>query len=181
MIFRKENAAQSGPAEENVFVHKRHRRGVSGDNESFTRVMGVWEDVIADMEATTAKYREAGWEVLELHPGDVTVLEGERYGLDVLVPGDEFRELEEVAAETTFDSYEVYRAESEGMIFALVVLEDDEREGAVCCPTYYEHERSDGLERRAREEGAMYTHVRPLTDDRVVTFTHDDPELFFAD
>lgn len=152
---------------------------MSGENESFARVMGVWEEVIADMEATAAEYREAGWAVLELHPGDVTVLDGERYGLDVLVPGDEFRELEAFTDETTFDSYEVYRASDEGMVFALCVLEDSGNERAVCCPTYYERDRAQGLQQRAREEGVMYTHVRPLSDDRAVTFTYEDPSHFF--
>ena len=164
---------------ENAFVYQHHREGVSGDNDSFARVMGVWEEVIADMEATAAEYREEGWEVLELHPGDVTVLDGERYGLDVLVPGDEFRELETLTGETGFDSYEVYRAANDGMVFALVVLESPEHERAVCCPTYYERNQIGELQRRASEEGVMYTHVRPLSDDRAVTFTHDDPTLFF--
>ena len=180
MIINPDGRARGGAIEENAFVHKRHRRSVSGDNESFARVMGVWEEVIADMGATAAEYREADWEVLELHPGDVTALDGERYGLDVLVPGDEFEELETLAAETTFESYEVYRAEHEGMTFALVVLESPDSERAVCCPTYYERDSGE-LGRRAHEEGLMHTHIRPLSDDRAVTFSYEDPGLFFPE
>ena len=35
------------------------------------------------------------------------------------------------------------------------------------------------LVKRAHEEGPIYTHVRPLSDDSRVTFAHDDPALFF--
>ena len=164
--------------EENAFVHQSRRRDVSEENESFGRVMGRWEEVIADMEATAAEYREGGWDVLELHPGDVTVLDGERYGLDVLVPDDEFEEVNALAAEAGFDSYEVYRAEEAGVTFVLVVLEDAETERAVCCPAYYDESEAEEMLHHANEEDVMYTHIRPLADDRAVTFSYHDPHLF---
>ena len=151
------------------------------EHNPFDRVVEPWEAVMGDMEATAAEYREAGWETLELHPGDVTVLDGERYGLDVLVPGDEYERLADVAEAGTFDSYEVYRASESGIVFALAVLEDPASEQAVCCPVYYERSNADEMARRAHEEGRMYTHIRPLADDEAVTFAYEDPDLFFAD
>jgi hypothetical protein len=146
------------------------------ENDPTERARSHWEAVVADMETTAEGYREAGWEVLELHPGDVTVDEEEN-GLDVLVPGDEFEALEEIAAEATFDSYEVYRAAESGLVFALVVLEDADGERAVCCPTYYERTDIEGVRERIGD-GVLYTHVRPLADDRRVTFSYEEPELF---
>jgi hypothetical protein len=151
------------------------------EHNPFDRVVEPWEAVIEDMEATAAEYREAGWEVLELHPGDVTVLDGDRYGLDVLVPGNEYERLTDLAATGTFDSYEVYRADESGIAFVLAVLEDPAGEQAVCCPAYYETSEADGMARRADAEGRMYTHIRPLANDEAVTFAYEDPDLFFVE
>ncbi len=151
---------------------------MSEEENPFGRVIGHWEEVIADMEATADEYREEGWEVLELHPGDVTVMNDEQYGLDVLVPGDEYEQLEELAGEATFDSYEIYRADESEMTFVLVALEDPENERAVCCPAYYDESETEEMLTRAREEDVMYTHIRPLTDDRAVTFAYHNPHLF---
>jgi hypothetical protein len=151
------------------------------EHNPFDRVVEPWEAVTEDMEATAEEYREAGWEVLELHPGDVTVLDGERYGLDVLVPGNEYEPLTDLAAAGTFDSYEVYRAEEAGIAFVLAVLEDQTNDQAVCCPAYYDESEADEMARRAHAEGRMYTHIRPLANDEAVTFAYEDPDLFFAD
>jgi hypothetical protein len=161
--------------ERKVFTRHSHTNPVS-ENDPIERVADHWEAVIDDMEATAEGYREAGVSVLELHPGDVTVLD-EGSGLDVLVPDSEFEELETFAAETAFDSYEVYRAEESGVIFALIVLEDAGGERAVCCPTYYEREEIERLKQRL-DDGVLYTRIRPLADDRVVTFSYEDPDLF---
>jgi hypothetical protein len=164
--------------ERKAFVHQRHTRDVS-ENNPFGRVMGRWEEVIDDMEVTAEEYRAEGWEVLELHPGDITVLNDERYGLDVLVPSDEYEEVETLATEATFDSYEVYRAGESEMTFVLIVLEDPDSGRAVCCPVYYDESETEELARRAHAEGVMYTHIRPLADDRVVTFTYENTDHFF--
>jgi hypothetical protein len=151
------------------------------EHNPFDRVVEPWEAVMGDMEATAEEYREADWGVLELHPGDVTVLDGERYGLDVLVPGDEYERLAEIAEAGTFDSYEVYRASESEIVFALAVLEDPASEQAVCCPVYYEESEADEMVRRADAEGRMFTHIRPLANDEAVTFAYEDPGLFFTD
>ncbi|EMA52438.1 DUF7529 family protein [Halococcus thailandensis] len=146
------------------------------ENEPNEHVAGHWGAVVEDMEATAAGYREAGVSVLELHPGDVTILDEEN-GLDVLVPGDEFEELETLASEATFDSYEIYRAEDSGTVFALIVLEDAAGERAICCPIHYDRDDIERLKRRL-DDGELYTHIRPLADDRVVAFSYEDPDLF---
>lgn len=147
------------------------------ETNPFDRVVEPWEAVMEDMEATAAEYREDGFSVIELHPGDVTITD--EPGFDVLVPDDEYDELEAIATESTFDSYEVYRAEQSEIAFILLVLRDSEVGWAVCCPIYYDEREADGFQRRAREAGALSTHVRPLADDRGVTFTHENPTHFF--
>ena len=161
--------------ESKAFARVTHTTPVS-ENEPNEHVAGHWEAVVEDMEATAAGYREAGVSVLELHPGDVTLLD-EGNGLDVLVPGDEFEELETLASEATFDSYEVYRAEESGTVFALIVLEDADGERAICCPIHYDRDEIERLKRRL-DDGVLYTHIRPLADDRVVAFSYEDPDLF---
>ncbi|WP_235853483.1 DUF7529 family protein [Halosimplex salinum] len=144
-----------------------------------TAVREHWDDLVGDMEATAAEFEAAGWETLELHPGDVTAVTGERWGFDVLVPDDEFDRLREWVDGGSFDEHDVYRVES-GIVFALVVLKDDDDERAVCCPLYYDDAAVEGLGELAAREGRIYTHVRTLSEEDV-TFTHEDPSLFFPE
>jgi hypothetical protein len=146
-------------------------------------VLAFWEAVTDDMEATAEEYREAGWDVLTLHPGDVTALpatyadgtEGDEFGLDVLVPGDEFRELESLVAEAAFDSYEAYRALQNDTVFLVVVMQAESAGQAVVFPVYYATSEADRMIELAREAGEMHTFVRPLSNDRRVEFTQRDP------
>jgi hypothetical protein len=153
------------------------------DAHPLSGVLAFWEDVTDDMEATAEEYREAGWDVLTLHPGDVTPLpagyadgtEAEEFGLDVLVPGDEFRELESLVADTAFDAYEAYRALENDTIFLVVVMQAESAGQAVVFPAYYSLQEGDQMIELARNAGEMHTFVRPLSDDRRVEFTQREP------
>ena len=151
----------------------------TGTNNPFGEVVGNWEAVIEDMHATAEDYREAGRETVELHPGDVMVLreESDREGLDVVVPGDEFEDLLAVVDDHEFSSYEVFRRDAGSVVYALVVIESDDGEAAVFVPTYYQ---VDDLERLVGRE-TVYTHVRPLSQEEIVTFTHENPGPFVPD
>lgn len=156
------------------------------DRNPFAKLSNHWEDMLADMEATAEEYREQGWQTLELHPGDVTALapdeEDDTFGLDVLVPGDEFDDLEaRVEGGASFDSYQVFRGEGSGLVLLVVAMEDEANELAVLFPAYFDPSQNSEFREAAMAEGAMYSHVRPLDKRNIVTFTHDDPELFFAD
>ena len=147
------------------------------------RVMDVWEEVIADMEATAEAYREEGWRVLAIHPGDVASPDGEqtgRWGLDVLVPDDEFEELEHLieVESFSFDESEVYRATGSGLVYLVVAILDHDTEVAVVFPAYYDVDRGRSMLDRATDAGVIHTHLRPLDLENVVTFSHDDPSLF---
>ncbi|WP_255198262.1 DUF7529 family protein [Halorarius litoreus] len=154
---------------------------MSADNP-FGKVVGHWEAVVEDMEETATQYRNAGWETVELHPGDVTVVpaDHEQFGIVAIAPDDEFAALLDIVEGRTFDSYEVYRGDTEGVVFLLVVVEADAADAAVFLPAYYERTESGEGELR-KHEGVLHTRVRNLQGDEIVEFTHENPEPFFPD
>lgn len=138
-----------------------------------------WEELLADATATAEELREDGWDVLVLHPGDVTPLFEDRFGLDVLAPSDEFDELEALVEDHDFDLTSVYTAEDGDARFYIVVAQASETERAVVIPAFLAMSEQPPLQQRADDAGVMYTHVRPLSGDVAVTFRHDEPSLFF--
>jgi hypothetical protein len=138
-----------------------------------------WQELLEDADAIAAEYREDGWETLVVHPGDVTPITGDPFGLDVLAPGDEFEALEALVETATFDTSHVYRAEEGGVRFFIIATEATAAETAVVVPAFLAAREESELAAKATDEGVMYTHVRPLSDETRVTFSHDDPGLFF--
>lgn len=132
-----------------------------------------WELTVEDMAATAAAYRDDGYEVLELHPGDVT-LRADSGTFDVLLPDDEFRTLEALVGESDLAETEVYFATDGGVAFALAVVAAPDDRTAVCCPLYYDLSSAGGLAGRE----ALTLYARPLADDRSVAIRFDDPSLF---
>jgi len=165
-------------------------------NNPFHRVTDRWEAVIEDMHATAEDYREAGWRVVAVHPGDVTVLTGDprtaaeqtgdydpdarRLGFDVVVPGDEFEAFQAAMADQAIEECSVLAAPGPGIVYLVLVLEAADGETAGLVPLYYEESDRGDLRDVARDHG-LYTHVRPLQDEEVVTVEHDDAEPFFPD
>lgn len=138
-----------------------------------------WDDLIGDAEATADEFEAAGWETLVCHPGDVTVTEIERFGIDVLLPDDEYATLESWVEDGSFDSFDVYRVET-GIVFLLVVAKDEVAERAVCLPAYYDFGDLKTLFDGAHEHGGIPIYVRNLTE-AFVTFTPDRPALLLPD
>jgi hypothetical protein len=141
--------------------------------------MEWWDTLLADMRTEAATYEDEGWETLELHPGDVTARDGsvEDLGLDVLVPDNEFADLEAALADGV-DRYEVLRSTAGHYVALLFVVEAAGRDLAVFVPAYYSS-RDDAavtLLRKATEAGELPLILRTLTDDRV-ELALDDPEL----
>lgn len=149
-------------------------------------VSAHWDAVIDDMAARATEFQDRGWRTLTLRPGDVTPIAGEdvdRPGFDVLLPDDEFDELLAVVDGAAFDAYDVYATVAEGTAFLLVVMRDERTETAVLFPLYYGlgDDSIDALESHADATGTVSTRLRRLEYDRIVTFEHDEPELFFRD
>ena len=144
------------------------------------RVAPRWTQVVEDMHATAEEYAETGWDTVQLHPGDATVLpdgtDDGPAGLDVLVPGEEFERLTEVVDDRTFDSADVFRTTEGGIVFLLAVLTDADGEVAVFVPAYYEVTEAEAL-RSTATDGTVTTHVRRLRNERRVEFDLEAPEL----
>lgn len=156
-------------------------------NNPFARVAEFWDDVVEDMEVTAEEYHEQGWDTLELHPGDVAALtpdeDTNRYGLDLVVPGDEFEQVQQLLESegATFESYQVFKATRSGIVFLVVAMEDADREQALLYPAYYEPEDANELLQTAMDEEKLYVHIRKLSEDAIITFTHEDPQGFLPE
>lgn len=144
-----------------------------------------WQDTINDMEATAAELREAGWETVELHPGAVTPLprletdegyEDERTGFDVLVPGNEFSATQAAVDGVDFEEYEAYNAQTDGIVFAVVVMKADAAQRAVLVPIYYRVDDAEEAVERIENAGESRIYVRPLDDSERVLFTQSAPD-----
>jgi hypothetical protein len=140
-----------------------------------------WDAVVEDMEATATTYREQGWRALELHPGDSVLVDSDRRrGLDVLLPGPEFEELEAAVESGSFTDVEVFRAESGGLLYLLVVERDPQKETVVLVPAYYDPISSSETLESVEEDGTFKLFCRRLNDD-TVEFAHDDPSPFLPE
>ncbi|GAB7093986.1 hypothetical protein JCM30237_11380 [Halolamina litorea] len=145
----------------------------------------LWENTVEDMEATAAELREAGWETVELHPGAVTPLprletedgyEDDRTGFDVMAPGNEFADVQDAVDGAEFDEYEAYNAQTNGVVFAVVVMKAEAAERAVLIPIYYKVDDAEETVRRIEESGESRLYVRPLDDSERVLFVQQHPE-----
>ena len=152
----------------------------SGTDDS---VMQFWDEVVDDMEATAEEYRESGWDPIELHPGDVTALppDHERFGLDVLVPDDEFETVRAAveAEDASFDDVEVYRASTGGTVFLVVAVRDEATSTVALVPAFYGVREAQETLEGANERGELPVHLRTLSNEEIVTFEPDDPTPLF--
>ena len=145
------------------------------------RAIEVWDRVIRDMEATVAEYDDAGWDTLQLHPGDVTVApKANPPGIDAVLPNPEFEALQaHVDTGVTFTEYDVFRAGGEDLEFALLVAKDSARETAVFLPLYYR------LRDIAEILGPGDTTTLPLylrqLDEEAVMLELTEPELLLPE
>jgi hypothetical protein len=152
-----------------------------GQNNPASQAMPYWEQLIEDMDATAAEYRESGWDTIEIHPGDVSTFPGNagRKGIELLAPDNEFEPAAEMFDEADgFEKAEVYRAVQGNTIYVLVVLEDPATENALLLPAYYNQSTETEFVRMLQQESDVKIHVRPLDERRILTFTHNNPTLF---
>ncbi|MGB9964250.1 hypothetical protein [Halobacterium sp. CBA1126] len=140
-----------------------------------------WGAVVEDMEATAEAYRERGWTTLELHPGDSVLVDSEfRTGLDVLLPGDEYEDLEALADDAAFTDVDVFQAAAGATTYLLVVEKDPDSETAVFVPAYYDTAYSAEKLDAIREADELRLFCRRLNDD-YVEFVHENADPFLPD
>lgn len=151
-------------------------RAMDPDELTNLQAMGAWDAVIGDMDATAAAFEERDWETVVCHPGDVAIVEGEaRAGVDVLLPDNEFGDVAAFVETSTFDEYEVLRAAQEGVVYAVVVMQDTDAERAFLFPTYFDPDEFVGV---ARDTVTVY--LRRLNGE-YVELELEDPSLFLPD
>ncbi|MCG1001845.1 MULTISPECIES: hypothetical protein [Halobacterium] len=139
-----------------------------------------WQAVVEDMAATADAYRERGWTTLELHPGDSVLVDSEsRTGLDVLLPGDEYEDLEALADDASFTDVDVFRASEGTTTYLLVVEKDPDSETAVFVPAYYDESSAEKLD-TVRANGELRLFCRRLNDD-YVEFVHENVAPFLSE
>lgn len=144
-----------------------------------------WEDLEADLEATAEELEAEGWTTVTLHAGDVTTRpDGEPPALAVLVPGNELEALEaHLAGGVAFTETAVYRSAASGVAFLVCVLRDPDRRVAALLPAFYPQRgrAAQTLAEHARDTGELHFQVHPLSGDRAVTVTIDEPGLVFPE
>lgn len=151
-------------------------RAMDPDNLTNVQAMTAWDAVIGDMDATASAYEEGGWKTVVCHPGDVTVFESDdREGIDVLLPDNEYEDVASLVENATFDAYEVLRAEQEGIIYAVVVMQDTEAEFAFLFPTYFEPEEFLDV-----AGDSVMVYLRRLNGE-YVELELEDPDLFLPE
>ncbi|ELZ33958.1 hypothetical protein C474_03325 [Halogeometricum pallidum JCM 14848] len=163
----------------------------SSDSRPRSDVRAFLDTVVGETEATAASYRDAGWAVTELHPGDVRPVPAyldtggtDRAGLDVLVPDGEFEAVERLVEEGSFGAHDTYgarRAEGDQTVFAVVVMRDESAAEAVAIPVYYAVAEAAPMLERVDARGEMRLYVRPPSTDRRVEFAQENPESLLPD
>lgn len=140
---------------------------------------GMWADIIEEATALAEEYRQAGFEVAVLHPGDVVPVPDDE-AFDVLLPGSEFDAVEALVESFDADEVEVFTATDAGFGYVVVVATDGDRRAAICCPLYYELTGIDEFVDAVTQAGAVELHLRPLSERPPVVLSIDDPSLVFG-
>ncbi|WP_226038959.1 hypothetical protein [Natrinema sp. DC36] len=150
----------------------------AGDAPSNVQAQSGWQAVIDDMAVTADEYRDRGWTALELHPGDCVLVDSEiRTGIDVVLPGPEYEDLESLIEDCTFADVDVFRAPGDSMIYLLIVEKDLDSKTAVLAPAYYDAGSGQAKFEAIRSDGELRLFCRRLNDE-YVEFVHDDVEPF---
>jgi len=142
-----------------------------------------WDALVDEATAIATEYREDGWQVIKLHPGDVApgVVATGHEGFTVLLPRNEFDDLYDAieCENARFSEFEVYHASVDGCALLLVLSLDHSQQVAVVTPLYYTSEGTMDLLRSARERGRVDTLFLPLSEAETVCISYDRPDLFF--
>lgn len=141
-----------------------------------------WPEFQQEIDSMAHEYRDDGWEVVEVHPGDVVPIapgDHDRWGIDVVVPNDELATVQNVVTESTPDQLELFRSTRGELVFQLVVAKDPDDHCLVLIPTYYSESNIEPIRAAAFDRGIVQIHLRPLKQSPVITFSHEEPAVFF--
>lgn len=149
---------------------------VRADNDSIPE---SWERVVSDLETMADEYGDAGWEVYEIHPGDVSFrVEEGRPKMKVLVADNEFPDVEGTG-DIGYDSYEVHRAVDGGIAYLIVTIKNPAEESVVLVPAHYSIDEDMDVRRRAIQNGTVTLVLHRLDERSPLEFECESPSLLF--
>jgi hypothetical protein len=132
-------------------------------------VLDQWDKVIEETEIAAEEYRDQGWDVMVLHPGKVTPLVDET-ALDVLIPGDEYLYIDDIAEECEFSECHVWGKDEEESRFRSIILKDSTNQQVVCCPLYFTNSFTKAILPTFEKDPPLEIWVRPLLDETKIIF-----------
>jgi len=146
----------------------------------------LWDELLDEMSSIAQGYRENGWEIMTLTPGDVTVLTtqySDDCGIDVLLSNSEYNGLKTLFENGDFesDTYDVFKNTLEGQVTLVVGVADSSSDTVIFYPAIIEEVRLNELVSLTREAGELHTYFRPLDRSSRVAVSHSEPELFLPE
>jgi len=151
---------------------------VRADNES---ISDSWEQVMSDLEAIANEYEAEGWEVYEIHPGDVSLRqEGNQPRMELLVADNEFPDVGDTG-EIGYDYYEVHQAVDGGIAFLVVSIKNTIKESVIVVPAYYAIDEDMDVRQRALQDGSVTLVLHRLNERSPLEFECKQPSLLFDD
>lgn len=146
---------------------------------------GRWREVIEECDTLTDEYEAEGWDVFAPVPGDVVPVPAPgdsktaKVGLDVLVSGDEFQQLESMVEAGEFVEFETFNAQEGGIVYATLVFRSPSSQTVVCLPLYYRTVEADRMLERVKAGEQLQVYVHPLAREQGVQFGVEDPRPLF--
>lgn len=159
--------------------------GDDGDADHIERIAdkgetlkSAWSQTNEDMQAMAEQRRENGWEAVAIPavhtaPTSRDAGDDDRFGIVYVIPNNYADDFSEALERGTFPRFEAYRNEIDGFVFLVVELLDPETETAILLAGQYELHNAQGMVTAARDEGALYTHVKVLDGTILGSIRHE--------
>lgn len=146
----------------------------------------AWKQTVGDARDIAAELESEGWETLVIITGHTQPVarssgDDERFGLVHVVPDEEAERFAEIASNTNFPRYRVFRNQASGQAFQVTQLLAPERTVAVLVVGSYPTDGYAVVVEDMVEEDTMYTHLRTLDKSRQWTVRHEGYEGFLPE
>jgi len=143
---------------------------------------GPWERTLSEMDALAEELRAEGWTVRAVPAGATGVEtradgDTDRFGVVLVVPGDEAEAIAAAHEEGTFPRCEVYARTAGGQRYAVVRFDDPDTDTCLLFAAAVAVEDLRRLLPAIREDGVVFLRARSLDESHSVTFEIGAPEL----
>jgi hypothetical protein len=159
------------------------RQSAEADEGMLSAAMSNWETILTQQAEIATEYDKAGWETVQIRPGEVQLLSkkvaGQR-GFYVLVPDDKYRIVKSLSESgTSFNGYEVYKTLIDEIMYLVIVLKHVDNQTVLIYPVYYQ--LNDASIITAVEEGGEFRSFLRRLEGESVEVTHEEPGLLSPD